>query len=209
MAEDKGGSTTVIPAEVKEQVGKLTVDQFKTEWPSVYEAIGKASVPKPPETYEGLKVPEKSVLPETVLTRTTALGRELGLTDAKHAQRLIDFTNTEAQQVLDAMLASYKPGGAKYQEQLKQWEDAALKAPDLGAGNSGTLQAKVARATAFTNKHFPEGLRTLLTESGIGSHPEFFRAMLKLADLSKEDIPESGDSGKGEKKSHAERIYGK
>jgi hypothetical protein len=186
-----------LDPKVVEYIGTQAIDKFK------------GTLPKVPEKYEGLKVPEKSMLPATVLERTTAMARELGLTDATHAQRLVDFTNTETQQVIDAVLASHRPGGAAYKAQLKEWENAALTAPDLGGGKSEVLQAKVARVTAFTNKHFPEGLRTLLTEYGLGSHPEFFRAMLKIADLSKEDSLEGGDSGKSGNKSHADRIYGK
>lgn len=208
MADDKGGSTTVIPAEVKEQIGKLTPDQFKTEWPGVYEAIGKAAVPKPPEKYEGLAVPKESNLPASLLERTTAVARELGLSDVKQAQRIVDFTAQESKALLTSVMDSFKPGGSAFQAQQDEWKKVALDAQDIGGGKPEVLQAKVAMVTNFVKKYFPESVQKMINEYGIGGNPDFLRGMIKLGTLAKEDGFISGSPAGGEKKSAAERIYG-
>lgn len=192
--EDKGGgggggSGGITDAQKKE-ISDAAVTAFK------------ATLPKVPDKYE-VKLPDKTMLGEKVLERTSAIAREMGLTSNEHAQRLVDFA--------DEQLGSFaERTAAEHKEQVTKWEGEALKAADLGGGSAAKLQALVARATAFTNKHFPEGIRTLLNEHGLGSHPDFLRAITKLADLSKEDDVATGDSkGAAKGKSHADRIYPK
>lgn len=170
----------------------------------------KGTLPKVPEKFDGLKLPEKAILPDAVLERTASIARELGLTSNEHAQKLVDFTHGEAAKLIEQIAADHRPGGAAYEAQAAAYQREALAAPDLGNGKPEVLQAHVARVTAFTQKYFPEPVRKLLTEHGIGNHPDFFRAVLKLANAAKEDGFEGGDSSKGGgKKSLAERIYSK
>lgn len=159
----------------------------------------KGTLPKVPDKYN-MKIPEKSMLPETVLERTATIARELGLSNDAHAQRLIDFVHGET----SAMSESAKK---QFDDQVKKYEELALAAPDLGNGNPKVLSAIVARVTRLTHKFFPEGIRKMMDEHGIGSHPDFIRGLSKIADQAKEDVLELG-SIHGVKRPAAENIYG-
>lgn len=182
-----GGKPPEIAPEVKKAISDEAVAAFK------------ATLPKVPEKYN-LKVPDKSSLDATVLERTSAIAREMGLTSDEHAQRLVDLSHGELSAFMERTLAEHK-------QQVSKWEADALAAKDLGNGDAAKLQALVARATAFTAKRFPEAVRTLLNDHGIGSHPDFLRAIIALADLSKEDGLSGGNEKGTSAKSHAERIY--
>lgn len=189
------GDPPPVSDEVKKQIADEAVAAFK------------ASLPKAPDKYE-VKLPEGSLLASTVLDRVSPLAKELGLTSNEHVQKMVDLLNGEAKALADKIAADHSPGGTVFERTRREHQNAALQAPDLGNGSTETLQAKVARVTAFTAKHFPDDVRKLLDDSGIGNDPRFLRAMIKLADLSREDGLTGGKVG-GSKKSFAERIYGK
>lgn len=194
-----GGGAIEIPKDldpkVVEHIGTQAVDKFK------------GTLPKPLEKYE-LKLPDKAVLPADALERTAAIARKLGLSSNEHAQQLIDFTNGESKALIDATLAGYRPGGAAFEAQQNEWKRQALEASDIGGGKPEVLQSKVALVTNFVKKYFPEAAQKLINEHGLGSNPDFFRAILKLGELAKEDGFVTGNSGGGSKKSMAEKIYG-
>lgn len=205
-----GGGAPEVP-----KVGDQTLEDFAKTYPKVMEHIGtqavtkfKDTLPKVPEKYD-VKLPDKSILPPTTLERATAIARKFGLHSNEMAQELIGFTNGEVQQVVDKIIADHKPGGAAFEAQATKHKAAALADKDLGSGKPEVLQAKVARATAFTKKHFGEDVVSMINEHGIGNHPEFLKAIVKLADLAKEDGVETGDGAGKDKLSVAERIYGK
>lgn len=160
----------------------------------------KGTLPKVPEKYN-VKLPNNSILPETVLERTSAKAREMGLTSDAHAQGLLEFLQAEA----DGLLAQT---AEQFKTQVKEWEKAALDAPDLGNGKPENLSAHVSRVKRLTEKFFPPAARKLLDEHGLGSHPDFIRGLSKIADLAKEDLIEVGDSRVNRKGSAADRLYG-
>lgn len=208
------GDAPALADDVKATIGGMTPEQFKATWPAVYDKIGgsavdgfKAALPKAPDKYD-VKLPAGSMLPAEVLEKVTPAARELGLISNEQVQRLIDLMDGEAKGLAQRIAADYSPGGGVYETQRKQHEAAVLAAPDLGNGSPEVLQAKVARVTSFTNKYFPDDVRKLINDTGVGSHPNFFRAMIKLADLMKEDGYVGGTVAKTVK-SAAERIYGK
>lgn len=194
-----GGGAVEIPADldkkVVEAIENRGIERFK------------GTLPKVPDKFE-LKLPDKAVISDKALERTAAIARELGLTSNEHAAKVLGFANESAQSVLDQLVADHKPGGAAHKAMLEKYADEALKAPDLGDGKPEVLQAKVARATKFVQKYFPKSVQDLLTENGMGSHPDFFRAVLKMADAAKEDGAEGGDPANKGKKSAADTIYG-
>lgn len=209
----EGGDVPVIADDVKTIIGNLTPEQFQKTWPAVFTKIGdgavtafKGTLPKPPEKYE-LKLPEGSLLPATVLERIPTAAREMGITSNEHAQRLIDLMDGESKELAQRIAADYSPGGGVFERQRTQFTEAALKAPDLGNGSPEVLQAKVARVTALATKYFPDDIRKLINDTSVGNHPGFFRAMLKIADLMREDNFVAGAVGVP-RKSSAERIYG-
>lgn len=161
----------------------------------------KGTLPKVPEKYN-VKFPDKAALPKDVLERTTAKARELGLTKDEHAQQLLDFVLGEAQSIEDGAVKTHG-------DRLKQWEQEALDAADIGKGNPAHLSAVSARVGRLLQKFFPEKARALITEYGIGSNPDFIRGLSKIADLAKEDMIEGGDPGKGRTGTPASRIYNK
>lgn len=191
-ADPPGGSAAV---EIPKDLDPKVIDHIKNT--AVEEFKGK--LPKPPEKYT-VKLPDTSMLPKEVLERTTAKARELGLTTDAHAQAIIDLLDSEVQSFV-------KSTTAEHSNVVRNWEEQALKAPDLGNGRPEVLQAHVARVKRVLNKYFPESARKLLDEHGIGSNPDFIRGLSKIADAAKEDAIEVGNNAGGRKGSAATRIY--
>lgn len=197
----------VISDEVKAHISGLTADQVKEAFPKLYDSLGASLKPKVPEKF-AVKLPEKATLSAEVLDRTTTAARELGLTSDEQAQRLVDFTNGEAQAVAERIAKDYSPGGSIFESQRQKYTEEALKASDIGEGKPEVLQARVALATTFTNKYFPEAVRKAINDTGIGNHPDFLRAILKIGEALKEDGFVTGAASRP-KKTTAQRIYSK
>lgn len=196
---DGGGGGTdsgkpVIPDDVKKQIGEEAINAYK------------ASLPKPPDKYE-LKLPDGTMLPGDVTERTAAIARTLGLTTNEGVQSIIDLLHNEAKTLTGKIIADHSPGGAAFEEQKRVWEEAALKAADIGNGDSAILQAKMSRVNNFLTKYFTEDARKALNEFGLGSHPGIFRSLAKIAEVMREDGWISGPEPRA-KQSRADRIYG-
>lgn len=177
-----------LDQKVVEHIRSTAVEEYK-----------KTSAPKVPEKYT-IKLPDDAVIPKGVLDKVAAKSRELGLTKDEHAQAIIDLINEEASGIVNRTLTEHS-------NQVKNWEEEALKAPDLGNGKPEHLQAHVARVKRLLGKFFPAGAVKLIDLHGIGSHPDFLRGLSKLADAANEDKIELGSIGGGRSGSAASRIY--
>lgn len=188
-AADPAAAPPAIPDDVRTKV----IEEYK------------ATLPKAPDKYD-VKLPDGSTLPATVLETVSTTARALGLSN-ENAQRLADLVNSEATAVAKRLQQDYSPGGKVFESQRQTWQDAALKASDIGNGSPEVLQAHVARVTTLVQKYFPDDVRTLINDTGIGSHPGFFRGMAKLAEALKEDGWVKGPAFSGTRKSLAQRLY--
>ena len=176
---------------VDQQGEQKPADQQGTQSGSTSPAGGTQEQPasaKPPvpEKYD-LKLPEKPTLASAVLDRTATLARELGLSN-EHAQKLVDFTNTEAATILESLLTEHTPGsGSAWLKQVEGWESEALKAPDLGNNNADTLKRQTELAKRVAATFFPEPVLKFLGDSGYSSHPDVIRGLIAIGKAMGED----------------------
>lgn len=192
------------PPENKEALDKL-----------VGEAVTAAELKyKAPEKYEGLKLPDKSPVDPTVVERTAAIARELGLSQA-NAQKALGFVASEAAREVAAQLAAYAApseqnpeGGAKWKEQDAAWRAAALVDKDLGNGKPEQLEAAKVLATKVLAK-FGDEESIHFVDSALGSNPALLRVLVRIGKAMGEQSLVKGEERPAEKKSTAEIFYPK
>lgn len=162
-----------------------------------------------PDKYE-LKLPDGSKHEATLVERTAADARELGL-DQKAAEKLL------AQRVKDAdalaksredALASIKPGGVVWEKRDADWQAASLKDPDLGAGDPAKLDVSIEKVQQALERFGDQELRDDLKASGWGSKPSVLRLLAKIGRAMGEGEQIIGTKGSAErKKSDAEVMF--
>lgn len=140
---------------------------------------------KAPEKYEGLKLPDGSPVDPTVVERTAAIARELGLSQT-NAQKALGFVASEAAREVAAQLSAYAPpseqhpeGGAKWKEQDTAWKAAALVDKDLGNGKPEQLEAARVLATKVLAK-FGDEESINFVDSALGSSPALLRVLVRI-----------------------------
>lgn len=159
-----------------------------------------------PDKYE-LKLPAKSVLPQPVLERTAATARELGLSN-EAAQKMLDFVHQEATSSLNAVLEAARPGGAAWEKQLDDFEAKVKADAEIGGAK---LKESVLLAKRVVDTFFSKEIKEFLHETGLGSHPELLRGLVKIGRGMAEDkfIVGHGDGAGGGSQSIEDRWYGK
>lgn len=140
---------------------------------------------KAPDKYEGLKLPDKITVDPTLIERTGAIARDLGLSQDK-AQKTLDFVASEAARETAAALSAYSPptaelpdGGAKWKEQNDAWKSASLADKELGDGKPEQLKASADLAKKVLAKFGdPESID--FVESVLGSNPAALRILVRI-----------------------------
>lgn len=155
---------------------------------------------------------EKPVVPEEyaefVMPEGVALDAELG-TDLKSAAKEMGLTQDQAQKLADLGAKQALKFQTTQAEALdaarKTWETDAKSDKEFGGDkfNENLSQAKKAM-DAYAS---PE-LKTLLNQTGLGSHPEFIRLMWKAGQAISEDRLDVGREAPTARKAAADRLYG-
>lgn len=167
--------------------------------------------PVVPETYD-LKVPDGT--DASVVERTVALARELGLDNAA-AQKLADrevethtANRTATEEAQKTFLKAYEPGGTEWVKQDAAWRAEALADPVIG-GSPEKLATSVELAQQALNKYGTNDLREQLKVTGFGSNPAVIKFLAKIGKAAAESPPVIGLNGKsGEKIPTAVLLYG-
>lgn len=164
-------------------------------------------VPAVPEKYD-LKLPEGSKVDAAIVERTAAKARELGLSN-EAGQKLLDSTvqeETARAEAYGALVDSWKPGGTAFVERDKAWRAEALADPDIG-GTPEKLAISIEKGQQALTRFGPE-LKTLLHETGEGSHPAVIKFLAAIGNAMSEATPVFGNSGTPmRKKTDAEILY--
>lgn len=185
-------------------------------------------------TYD-LKLPEldagvKDLIDPDILTRTAAIARERGLTP-EAAQSALDFTIAEAKSVAeksaaltakaaeDAVKAANetflaanqppkdgKPGGEEWVKRNTGWWNQSLADPELGGGKKEQLSMTVERANQAVARFGP-GLKPLLEQSGLGSHPEVLRFLANVGKAAAEPSLVTGGTTTAPRKAPEDLLY--
>lgn len=181
------------------------------------EAARLAELNTVPKTYD-LKVPDTFTGDATLVERTAARARTLGLNNAR-AQGLLDATVEEVTTREAALAAKqaegqqhlvteWSPGGTKFVERQTQWEKAVQADPELGA-TPEVLKATMAVSLQAIGRFGTPALTQLLEDTGFGSHPEVVRVFAKIGRAMAEGENLHGNNGRpntGEKTAH-QKMY--
>ncbi|MGL5734205.1 MAG: hypothetical protein ACRCYS_04990 [Beijerinckiaceae bacterium] len=193
---------TSILGDVKSEAEKEVVDEGDKPADESKAEEGPALVGEVPEAY-ALKAPEGRSLDAEAVKLFEPIFKKLTLTN-DGAQSLVDaapaFVDHIAQQVQNGMTAQVV-------ETRKAWATEAQNDKEIGGANFE--QSKAACGRMFDKFGWADGgaFRTFLNETGLGSHPEMIRAMVKIAAATGEDSFERGESSKGEVPVW-DRVYG-
>jgi len=183
VAKAAGETTTAaVTSEVKaepkpSQNGQQTPPSEKTAEPKPTlldqkkEAdAGKTQVA--PEKYE-FKAPQGAELGEGVLNAYSEAAKKLNL------------SQEAAQSVLDSVIPAMQKHGQDRVEAIRnEWAEASKADKDFGGEH---LQANLGIAKKALDRFGTSELRSLLSETGLGNHPEVIRLLLRAGKAISED----------------------
>jgi hypothetical protein len=151
-----------------------------------------------PDTYADFTMPEGMQLDETALTDAAPIFKELGL------------NQEQAQKVVDLYAAQVQAGSQKqiddFNQLVSDWGDQSKNDSEFG-GDKFDENVKVAQA-AVAKYGTPE-LKQLLSDHGVGSHPEVVRFMVRVGHTLKEDVPGTSGSASAQTADRVDILYPK
>jgi hypothetical protein len=165
----------------------------------------------------------KDLIDPTILERTAAIARARGL-DNEAGQSVLDFTlaetKTVAQKAAEAAVkaadeawiaanappANGKPGGAEWVKRNEQWWAQAQADPAIG-GTKEKFAVSVEQANQAVTKFGTPALKTMLEQTGFGSHPEVLRFLASIGKAASEPGLVLGGAPVAAKKSAADLLY--
>jgi hypothetical protein len=147
---------TVAPVE-----GQQQAPQESTQAPAI------------PEAYSFSNLPEGYAISDEQLAAFSPVLKDLGLTQ-EQADKLVAF---DAQRSLEANQAAEQQATQARQQQLETWVGDLKKDPAFGGAN---FDANVGIANQALATYGTPELKTMLVESGLGSHPEVVRFFHKV-----------------------------
>jgi hypothetical protein len=129
-----------------------------------------------------LKLPDDSTADATLIERTGAIARDLGLSN-EAAQKALEFVHQEAEARADAEVKSYQPGGAEWKKRVDVWKAETLADTTLGKTPEERQAAlshgdRVLREYAKKNPADEQNILDVLDKSGIAYHPAFARLIV-------------------------------
>lgn len=147
---------------------------------------GEAKPGEPPPAAAKLEVkfPETLKVDESRAKAFTELAGKLGL-DSPKAQGLVDF-------YAEMGAAQEKSGLEAAQAELKSWNEAIVADKDLGGAN---IEITKKHATDALKKFATPAFRELLSQTGLGSHPEMVRFVVAVGKAGADDTITNGSGG--------------
>lgn len=160
-----------------------------------------------PEKYE-LTAPEGMTLDADVVALADPVFRELGLSN-EQANKLMPVAGEFAKRAGAAAIAQHEIDKASsFTTMKREWAEQARADTEIGGADfDKTVEMS---AKALDSLGFPKGspLRSYLTETGLGNHPEMIRLMRRIGERVGEDtFVRGGTTDAGKPKSDAELFY--
>lgn len=173
--------TETTSVETEQETTDIQGDQTQTETETTDSDTTDTSSVETESTateYSEFALPEGVVLNETAMTEAVTYFKENGLSQ-EQAQGAVDLhtklLQEHTQQQTDA-----------FNQQVADWQDQAKNDKEFG-GDKFDENIKVAQSAV--NKFGTPELKQLLEDYGVGNHPEIIRFMVKVGNLTKEDVP--------------------
>jgi hypothetical protein len=143
-----------------------------------------------------LKMPEETLLSESVLDDIASIAKEQGLSD-EQAQKFLDKQSE--------VISNYHEDlETQFDDQVTAWGDEIKADKELGGDNlEGSIMLAKRAVTEFAGEEF----LAELDKTGYGNHPQLFRMLTKIGkELSAGDLVE-GNRTAPDPKSFADRFY--
>lgn len=146
-----------------------------------------------PEKYEAFTVPDGFKLDDTVATEAGAIFKELNLPQAS-AQKLVDFYVAKNQEAIEAPFKAFA-------NMVDGWKGEVSKAYGAKIEPGGEHAIAVSRLLSQLGPA-EAPFREAMDNTGVGSHPAFVSAFIKLASMLGEggDVKGNGPSPLGQSK---------
>lgn len=148
-----------------------------------------------PEAYEAFTLPEGIKLDEPIMGEFQTLAKDLNLPQ-EAAQKLVDLAGK-------MQLGTVEQIQATVERQSQEWADASKADKEFG-GDS--FDANLALAKSALDKFGSPELKSLLSETKLGNHPEVVRFMVRAGKAISQDGFVPGGSGAAATKD-ARSIY--
>lgn len=140
------------------------------------------STTEPPESYADFDLPDGVEIDTVALESASPLLKEMGLTQEQSQK----FVTWYAEQV--------QAGSVKQVEAFNQltsgWAEQAKNDKEYGGDK---FEESIGVAQAAISKLGTPELKQLLDDHGVGNHPEMIRFMVRVGELTREDVP-GGDA---------------
>ena len=139
-----------------------------------------------PDTYADFAMPE-GVEPDTaMIDLVSPIFKELGLTQDQ-AQKLVDFQAAQNKTGAENQVEAFN-------QMMTQWQTDSRSDNEIGGDK---FDENVAIARTAVDKFGTPELKQLLTDHGVGNHPEMIRFMFRVGKLTREDVPGEGTNAPG------------
>ena len=179
------------PPEAKDRAKDRAKDGAKDE----ADAIDPADEIPEDGRYD-FNLPEGMAIDEKLAEAMSPVLKDIGLTRGQ-AQALAGALAAHRQ-------AEASAGAHEWADIQTGWVNSARKDAEIGGAR---WDASVATAQGALARFGTPGLRTFLTESGGGNHPEVIRFMARVGSAIAEDRPESGGAGAGRPQEAAHLLF--
>ena len=165
--------------------------------PAEAPAAEKPVAPTAPEEYAEFAAPDGVQLDGEVTSEFKALAKGLNLPQ-ESAQKIVDLGAKMAQRAAEAQ-------ATQAQATVSAWAEESKADKEFGGAK---LAESLSVANAALKATASPALRDLLTQSGLGNHPEVIRHFLKIAPAFLEDRPVTGSRAPaGSTQSTAQVLY--
>ena len=150
----------------------------------------------PPDTYADFAMPEGITVDNVMLEAATPIFKEIGLTQ-EQAQKLVDFQAGQVQ-------AGSERQNDDFNQMMGQWQKDSQNDSEFGGDN---FDENIAIAQSAVDKFGTPELKQLLSDHGVGNHPEMIRFMVKVGKLTQEDVPGGSTNAIGGQTDRVQSLY--
>jgi|TARA_R110002095_G_C4251583_1_gene240164 hypothetical protein len=134
-----------------------------------------------PDEYADFTLPEGMTLDPDLLAEAGPVFKDLGLTQDQ-AQKLIDLQSKKAEADVQKQMTDFN-------QMIDDWKDQSQNDKEFGGDK---FDESVAVAREAIDKFGTPALKDLLSEHGVGNHPEVIRFMVKVGQLTREKNIDGG-----------------
>lgn len=146
----------------------------------------KDAPPAAPEKYE-FKLPDGVQMDTALLAKVEPILKGKAFSQ-EEAQQLVDFYT-------ETRTAEVKAQQEAWVNQVNGWAESVRKDPEIGGQN---FDATIVAAQQAVAAHGTPGLKEMLAQTGMGSHPEVVRFFAKIGKAMAEDtFHKGGAAGEG------------